>query len=75
MSSNYVGKMLGHANVSTTNRYLNIQRRGLHLAMEQLEEHQRTSESVAQTSHTESETARRGYSAAPAFSLISALSS
>jgi integrase len=57
VSINYVGKMLGHANLTTTSRYLNIQGRGLHLAMEKLEEHQRKSESVAQTLHTEPKTA------------------
>jgi hypothetical protein len=36
-----VSKLLGHASLSTTTRYLNIQRRGLHLAMEKLEESQR----------------------------------
>jgi hypothetical protein len=52
-----VGKMLGHANLSTTSRYLKIQATGLHLAMEKLEEHQRKSESAAQTLHTKPETA------------------
>ncbi|PYR43350.1 MAG: hypothetical protein DMF95_26055 [Acidobacteria bacterium] len=40
VSTNYVSKILGHANLSTTTRYLNIQRRGLHLAMEKLEANQ-----------------------------------
>jgi integrase len=40
VSTNYVSKILGHASLSTTTRYLNIQRRGLHLAMEKLEESQ-----------------------------------
>src|SRR5262249_45165945 len=31
---NYVSKMLGHANLTTTSRYLNIQRRELHRAVE-----------------------------------------
>jgi hypothetical protein len=34
----YVSSLLGHSNLSTTSRYLNIHRRGLHLAMEKLEE-------------------------------------
>jgi hypothetical protein len=34
----YVSSMLGHSNLSTTSRYLNIHRRGLHLAMQKLEE-------------------------------------
>ena len=41
VSTNYVSKLLGHASLSTTTRYLNIQRRGLHLAMEKLEESQK----------------------------------
>lgn len=41
---NYVSKILGHASLNTTTRYLNIQRRGLHLAMEKLEESQRVAE-------------------------------
>ena len=67
VSTNYVSKILGHANLSTTTRYLNIQRRGLHLAMEKLEanqalaaeqrkmkaeaEKQKNAESVARTLH------------------------
>jgi integrase len=34
----YVSTMLGHSNLSTTSRYLNINRRGLHLAMQKFEE-------------------------------------
>ena len=64
-----MSKLLGHASLSTTTRYLNIQRRGLHLAMETLEESQRAAaeekrkkaeeqerkntEPVAQALHTE----------------------
>ena len=36
-----MSKLIGHASLSTTTRYLNIQRRGLHLAMEKLEESQK----------------------------------
>ena len=73
VSTNYVSKILGHTSLNTTTRYLNIQRRGLHLAMEKLEESQRmaeeqrrkkaeeqkrkNAESVAQTLHTASDTA------------------
>jgi hypothetical protein len=46
----YVSKMLGHTNLSTTSRYLNIHRRGLHSAMAKLEAHR---EAVAQELHTE----------------------
>ena len=35
---NYVSKMLGHTNLTTTTRYLNVQRRELHRAMERYEE-------------------------------------
>jgi integrase len=41
---NYVSKILGHASLTTTTRYLNIQRRGLHLAMTKLEDSQREAE-------------------------------
>lgn len=35
----YVSSLLGHTNLlSTTSRYLNIHRRGLHLAMQKLED-------------------------------------
>jgi len=34
----YVSSLLGHSNLSTTSRYLNIHRRGLYLAMQKLEE-------------------------------------
>jgi integrase len=73
VSTNYVSKLLGHASLSTTTRYLNIQRRGLHLAMEKLEESQKaaaeerrkraeeqerkSAESVAHPLHTTEKTA------------------
>jgi integrase len=41
VSVNYVSKIFGHANLSTTTRHLNIRRWGLHLAMEKLEESRR----------------------------------
>jgi integrase len=34
----YVSSLLGHSNLSTTSRYLNIHRRGLHLAMRKMED-------------------------------------
>jgi integrase len=43
----YLSSLLGHSNLSTTSRYLNIHRRGLHLAMQKLEE----SRAVAQALH------------------------
>jgi integrase len=54
---NYVSKMLGHTNLTTTTRYLNIQRRGLHRAIETLEAHQ---SGVAQALHTAVEEAQAG---------------
>jgi integrase len=38
VSTSYVSKLPGHASLTSTMRYLNIQRRGLDLAMEKLEE-------------------------------------
>ena len=38
MPINYVSKMLGHTNLTTTTRYLNVQRRELHRAMQKVEE-------------------------------------
>jgi hypothetical protein len=35
----FVSKIRGHTNLSTTSRYLNIHRRGLHAAMQKLEQH------------------------------------
>jgi site-specific recombinase XerD len=49
----YVSKILGHANISTTSRYLNINRQGLHEAISKLEARQ----GVAQTLHNASEDA------------------
>jgi integrase len=45
----YTSKILGHTNLNTTNRYLNIHRRGLQEAMHKLEEHR---PAVAQPLHT-----------------------
>lgn len=57
---NYVSKILGHTNLTTTSRYLNIHRRGLQTAMQTLERHQQQKEEqdreekkrVAQALHT-----------------------
>jgi len=50
----FVSKILGHTNLSTTSRYLNIHKRGLHAAMRQLEAHR---PAVAQSLHTDKEEA------------------
>jgi integrase len=46
----YTSKILGHTNLNTTSRYLNIHRRGLQDAMQKLEVHR---PSVAQPLHTD----------------------
>jgi integrase len=59
MPINYVSNMLGHSNLTTTSRYLNINRRGLHAAMAKFEEDraerkgESISESVAHPLHTD----------------------
>ena len=47
-----VSKILGHTNLTTTSRYLNIHLRGLHAAMEKLEAHR---PAVAQSLHNAEE--------------------
>jgi integrase/recombinase XerD len=46
MPVNFVSRLLGHTNLTTTNRYLNIQRRGLHMAMQKFEESRRLASSL-----------------------------
>ena len=41
MPINFVSRILGHTNLTTTSRYLNLHRRGLHMAMRRFEEHRR----------------------------------
>ncbi|HUE88370.1 MAG TPA: hypothetical protein VMO26_20020 [Vicinamibacterales bacterium] len=53
MPTNYVSKLLGHTNLTTTSRYLNIHRRGLQMAMEKLEQHQAEQKAVAQALHND----------------------
>ena len=54
--TNYISKILGHTNLTTTSRYLNIHRRGLQLAMQKLEQHQSDQKAVAQALHTDDKT-------------------
>jgi integrase len=63
---NYVSKILGHTNLTTTSRYLNIHRRGLQVAMQTLERHReeqkqererQEKDRVAQPLHTGAESA------------------
>jgi integrase len=53
----YVSNMLGHSNLSTTSRYLNIRRRGLHLAMRQFDESRRVASSLQDQSAPQAEPA------------------
>jgi len=46
-----VSKMLGHKNLKTTTRYLNVTRRGMRVAMDMYERHR--GESFAQSLHKE----------------------
>ena len=48
---NYVSNLLGHSNLTTTVRYLNINRRGLHLAMQRYEESRKKTSQFAQKLH------------------------
>jgi hypothetical protein len=72
MPINYVSTMLGHTNLTTTTRYLNIQGRELHRMMEKLEAHQAA---VAQALHTPDEDAQANVQTsegdAPSKSLVS----
>jgi integrase/recombinase XerD len=57
----YIGTMLGHSNLSTTSRYLNINRRGLHIAMQNFDASRTprpanpASDAIAQPLHTTDE--------------------
>jgi hypothetical protein len=50
MAPNFVQKFLDHANISTTSRYLKVDRQGMHAALKRFEEARGTRcTSVAQT--------------------------
>jgi len=53
----YVSQFLGHANLSTTTRYLNSTRRGLHWAMERFEAARQEKAEQAEAQKNEAETA------------------
>lgn len=59
VSVTFGSKILGHTNLTTTSRYLNIHRRGLHAAIEKLEQHR---PAVAQPLHKPEEDAQAGVS-------------
>ena len=52
---NYVSNLLGHSNLTTTSRYLNIHKRELHRVMQRFEESRESSSRVAQKLHKETE--------------------
>ncbi len=55
MSINYVSGMLGHTNLTTTSRYLNINRRELHRAMQRFEESRQSKPEFAQSLHKQTD--------------------
>lgn len=75
----FVSSFLGHSNLSTTSRYLNINRRGMHIAMENMDDSRAkkpkpeekdeaksgTNDSVAQALHTTDPLALAVVSTAP----------
>ena len=56
MPINYVSGMLGHTNLTTTSRYLNINRRELHRAMQRYEETRQSKPEFAQSLHKQTDT-------------------
>lgn len=60
----YVSSLLGHSNLSTTSRYLNINRRGLHLAMQKFEESRQLAKQRT-TSKTTKKAAKRSATEKP----------
>ena len=57
MPINYVSGMLGHTNLTTTSRYLNINRRELHRAMQRYEESRQAQPRFAQSLHKQTDPA------------------
>jgi integrase len=54
---NFVSRLLGHTNLTTTSRYLNIHRRGLHMAMQKFEESRRLASLLQDPPQNDSATA------------------
>ena len=52
---NYVSNLLGHTNLTTTSRYLNILKRELHRVMQRFEETRQNKATFAQSLHKETE--------------------
>ena len=57
MPINYVSALLGHTNLTTTSRYLNINRRELHRAMQRFEESRESKDEFAQSLHKDTDPA------------------
>jgi len=54
---NFVSRLLGHTNLTTTSRYLNIHRRGLHMAMQKFEESRKPASSLQDRPQNDAATA------------------
>lgn len=71
MPINFVSKLLGHTNLLTTSRYLNVHRRGLHMAMEKYEESRRLASSCKNDLRDDSKPACEPAPASSSKSLVS----
>ena len=71
MAISFVSAMLGHTNLTTTSRYLNVHRRGLHMAMQKYEEARRPAISCKDTPAADAEPPSRPNDAPASKSLVS----
>ena len=71
MAISFVSAMLGHTNLTTTSRYLNVHRRGLHMAMQKYEEARRLAISCKDTPAADAEPPSRPNDAPASKSLVS----
>jgi len=71
MAISFVSAMLGHTNLTTTSRYLNVHRRGLHMAMQKYEEARRLAISCKDKPAAEQEPAPSSDEAPASKSLVS----